>query len=128
MPDSRPIPDDGALDSSLALLREGYRFLPNRFARLGTDIFQTRLMLSGATCVRGPDFAEMFHDGGRFTRRGGAMPITVLKLLQDEGRVQVLDGAAHRRRKAMFLSLMTPGDAGGSAPSGSCAGTPPPST
>lgn len=36
------------------------------------------------------------------------MPQTTLRLLQDKGRVQVLDGEAHRGRKQMFMSLMTP--------------------
>ena len=107
MPET-PFPDDGAPDSTLALLREGYEFLPRRFARLRTDAFRSRLMLRRATCVRGAEAAEMFYGGQRFTRRG-AMPITVLKLLQDRGSVQTLDGAAHHHRKALFLSLTAPG-------------------
>ena len=103
MPDR--IPDEGALDRSLALLREGYRFGPRRFARWATDAVRTRLMLRRATLVRGAGMAGMFYDGDRFTRRGG-MPATALKLLQDRGSVQMLDGEDHRHRKAMFLSLM----------------------
>ena len=37
------------------------------------------------------------------------MPRFFLSLIQDFGSVMVMDGEAHRRRKAMFLSLMTPG-------------------
>ncbi|WMT92899.1 cytochrome P450 [Pelagibacterium sp. H642] len=48
----------------------------------------------------------MFYNGDRFTRRRGAMPPTVLRLLQDQGSVQQLDGQAHRHRKAMFISLL----------------------
>ena len=36
-------------------------------------------------------------------------PLFFLSLIQDFGSVMVMDGEAHRRRKAMFLSLMTPG-------------------
>ncbi len=105
MPDQ--IPDEGALDRSLALLREGYRFGQRRFARWATDAFRTRLMLRRATLVRGPEMAEMFYDGDRFTRQGG-LPLQTLSLLQDVGSVMTLDGEDHRHRKAMILSLMGP--------------------
>ena len=93
------------MDSTWALLREGYPFIRNRCRRLGTDLFSARLMLRTAFCVSGPDAAEMFYEPGRFTRRG-AMPLTALLLLQDEGSVATLDGAAHAERKRMFMSLM----------------------
>ncbi|HET8728274.1 MAG TPA: cytochrome P450, partial [Alphaproteobacteria bacterium] len=51
--------------------------------------------------------ARVFYEPDRFTRRG-AMPKPTLKLLQDEGSVQMLDGEAHRWRKRMLMSLMTP--------------------
>lgn len=102
-----PIPHDGRLDATLAFLSEGYRFVQATCERLGSDAFQTRLILRPIVCMMGADAARLFYDGDRFTRRG-AMPKTTLKLLQDEGSVQTLDGAAHRRRKAMFMSLVTP--------------------
>ncbi len=92
-------------DQSLALLREGYGFISSRCDRLDSDIFTTRLMLSPVTCVRGAAAAEMFYGADRFTRVG-AMPPTVLRLLQDKGSVQQLDDSAHRHRKAMFVSLL----------------------
>lgn len=49
----------------------------------------------------------MFYEPGRMTRNG-AMPKSMLRLLQDEGSVATLDGEAHRRRKAMFMEMMTP--------------------
>lgn len=55
--------------------------------------------------MRGPEAASIFYDDERFTRRR-AMPVTVVKLLQDFGSVQTLDGASHRHRKAMFLRLL----------------------
>lgn len=57
--------------------------------------------------MMGEEAAGAFYQPGRFTRRG-AMPITALKLLQDRGSVQLEDDEAHRRRKQMFMSVMTP--------------------
>lgn len=101
------IPRDRALDSSLALLSEGYAFIGNRCRRFRSDVFQTRLLGRRAFCVQGEDAARMFYEPGRFTRRG-ALPAPTLRLLQDQGSVATLDGEAHRRRKALFLSLVTP--------------------
>lgn len=101
------IPRDSGPDSTLALLREGYAFIPNRCRRYGTDVFETRLMLRRAICATGEEAAKVFYEPGRFTRRG-AMPPTTVRLLQDIGSVQLLDGEAHRRRKGMFMSLMGP--------------------
>jgi fatty-acid peroxygenase len=56
--------------------------------------------------MRGPEAAAAFYVPGRFTRRG-AVPATTVSLLQGLGSVQSLDGAQHRTRKRMFLSLMT---------------------
>lgn len=102
-----PIPSDGVPDSTLAFLRDGYLFVSKRCDRLGSDLFSTRLMLRRAICMRGTAAAELFYGSDLFTRVG-AMPITVLKLLQDFGSVQSLEGAAHQHRKRMFLSLVTP--------------------
>lgn len=59
-------------------------------------------------CFMGEDAARMFYEPGRFTRQG-AMPLTTVRLLQDKGSVQLLDGAAHRHRKQMFIDMMAPG-------------------
>lgn len=104
-----PIPRDKSPDATLALLRDGYRFVSNRCRRYGSDAFHTRLMLSRVTCASGGEAARMFYHPGRFTR-DGAMPPTALKLLQDRGSVAVLDGAAHRSRKHMFLALLSDGN------------------
>ncbi len=94
-------------DSTLALLSEGYTFIPKRCQRYRSDIFETRLMLTKATCMTGEEAAEVFYHPGRFTRKG-ALPQTTLRLLQDKGSAQVMDGEAHRHRKQMFMSLMSP--------------------
>jgi fatty-acid peroxygenase len=94
-------------DSSIAFLREGYRFGMHRFDGLGTDGFQTRLLLRPVAFLRGSDASRFFYEGDRFTR-DGALPTSVLHSLQDEGSVQTLDGPAHHHRKSIFLDLMTP--------------------
>lgn len=98
------LPRARGLDSSLALLREGYAFIPNRCRALGSDLFATRLMLSPVTCMTGAEAAARFYDGHRFTRRH-ALPAMSFALIQDQGSVMVMDGQAHLCRKAMFLGL-----------------------
>lgn len=103
----RALPQTGGFDNTLSLLREGYRFVPRRCEQLGSDAFSTRIMLQRALCVRGEDAARMFYQPGRFTRRH-ALPAPSMALLQDFGSVMALDGEAHRKRKAMFMSLYGP--------------------
>ncbi len=101
------LPRVRAFDSSLHLLSEGYLFVSNRCRELDTDVFQTRLMLERVVCMQGAEAARIFYGGGRFSRRD-AVPKVTLRLLQDIGSVQQLDGAAHRHRKSMFMSMMKP--------------------
>ncbi|MBC9207956.1 cytochrome P450 [Roseomonas aerophila] len=101
------IPHAAGIDNTIPFLREAYTFVSRRCERLGSDLFTTRIMLTPVLCMRGAEAARVFYDGDRFTRQG-AMPQTVLRLLQDKGSVQGLDGAAHRHRKALFMSLMSP--------------------
>lgn len=102
-----PIPREPTLDASLALLAEGYAFIPRRCQRYASDIFETRLMLKRVVCISGTEAAAQFYEPGRFTRRG-AIPQLTLRSLQDQSSVATLDGDDHRRRKSMFMSLMTP--------------------
>ncbi|MFI2712798.1 cytochrome P450 [Micromonospora sp. NPDC018662] len=101
------MPSDRSPDSTLAYLREGYRFVGARCDRYGSDVVQTRLLLEPTICLRGREAAELFYDEERFVRRG-AMPMRGQRTLTGVGGVQGLDGAAHRARKAMFMSMMTP--------------------
>jgi fatty-acid peroxygenase len=102
------IPRDRSFDGTRALLfSEGYQFISNRCRRYETDLFATRIMLRKAVCMQGAEAAEQFYHPGRFTRRG-ALPLFALTLIQDLGSVMVMDGEDHRRRKGMFLSLMSP--------------------
>jgi fatty-acid peroxygenase len=57
-------------------------------------------------CLQGRHAAAVFYDEQRF-QRAGAVPRRVVTSLFGKGGVQGLDGATHRRRKELFLSLMS---------------------
>jgi fatty-acid peroxygenase len=101
------IPRVAGLDDTLALARDGYRFISRRCDRLGTDIFRTRLLLRPTICMRGEHAACLFYDTTRFMRQGAA-PGRMRRTLTGTGGVQGLDGPAHRHRKQMLMSIMTP--------------------
>lgn len=100
------LPKDSLPDATLVFRRDPYRFISQRCDELGSDLFETRLMLEKVICMRGEEAARLFYDGAKF-RRKGAVPERISKVLFGEGGVQGLDGAAHRHRKALFLELMT---------------------
>lgn len=108
---SADLPRTAFPDSTLALLRDGYEFIGKRCRRYGSDAFRTRIMLEDVICVTGVEAAEVFYGADRFDRRH-AVPVTVLKLLQDRGSVQSLEDAAHRHRKQLFLSMTADAEAG----------------
>jgi fatty-acid peroxygenase len=101
------IPTDPSPESTLAFLREGYRFITERCERHRSDIFQTRLLLEPTICLRGRPAAVLFYDNERFSRQD-AMPKRGQRTLTGQGGVQGLDDAAQRDRKAMLMSVMTP--------------------
>lgn len=101
------IPRDKNFDGTLALILDPYGFIMKRRGRYGSDLFETRIMLRKTICMTGPEAAEVFYDQGRFMR-GGAMPGRIRKTLLGRGGVQGLDDEAHRHRKRMLMSLMTP--------------------
>lgn len=101
------IPRDRSLDSTVALLREGYLFIPHRCRRLRSDIFSARLMGEKAIWLSGADAAALFYDNQRF-QRTGAIPRRIRKSLFGEGGVQMLDDEAHRHRKSMFMTIVAP--------------------
>lgn len=100
------IPTDNKLESSLDFLREGYAFICNRRANIGSDIFSTRLLLSRVICLSGRDAAQLIYNPAIFKRQGAA-PKLIQKTLTGTGGVQSLDDAEHRNRKAMFMAIMT---------------------
>ncbi len=95
-----------------ALLTQGYAFVSRTCDELGTDAFRAGVTGRQVTFLRGAEASRLFYGGeGAFTR-AGAVPTFIQHLLQDEGSVQALDGAAHHHRKAMFRALLTSSDAG----------------
>jgi fatty-acid peroxygenase len=101
------IPHDSALDSSISLFREGYEFAPHRHHRFHSDIFRLRLMGEPAVCISGAEAAEVFYNTKLFQREG-AIPRRIQTTLMGQNGVQTMDDAAHRHRKAMFMSVMKP--------------------
>lgn len=101
------IPNAPGLDSSLALVKDGYEFISKQCDRLQSDIFQTRLLFQKTICIRGAEAAKVFYDVDKFVRKGAA-PKRVQKTLLGEGGVQSTDGEIHRHRKQMFMDLMSP--------------------
>ena len=96
------------LDGSIALGLRGYGSLAALRRKHASDVFDIRLFGMPATCLASPRGARLFYDESRFAR-AGVMPGMVKKTLFGEGGVQGMDDAAHRRRKALLMSLTTPG-------------------
>ncbi len=88
------------------LLTKGYRFLSEECDRAAANVAQFRLLGVPVTVLRGAAAAKVFYSDR--LQRGGANPGILRKTLVGQGTVQGLDGDAHRRRKAMFLSLLGP--------------------
>ncbi len=96
-------PPSGPFDATAGLARDPYRYIHRMCADLDTAIFASRLLLRPAVFMSGRDAAVFFYSGGLV--RDGAMPGFAIRTLFGAGGVQGLDGDAHRRRKADFLSL-----------------------
>jgi fatty-acid peroxygenase len=95
------------IDRSLAVLTEGYAWLPNRMRDSAEPVLSTRLLGRPALAVRGPDAVRFFYDEAN-VRRHGALPEPVRATLFGLDAVHTLDGAAHRARKSFFLPLLSP--------------------
>ncbi|MGW2671889.1 cytochrome P450 [Streptomyces sp. NPDC001272] len=94
------------IDSTLPLLTRGYRWAPGLRARHGGGpAVRTRLMGRPTVLLHGTAAVEFFYDEHHVLRHG-ALPGPVLDTLFGRGAVHTLDGARHRGRKAMFVSLL----------------------
>jgi fatty-acid peroxygenase len=102
------IPRVAIPDCTLPLLLEGYQFVPRRCRLFHSDLFRGRVLGEPIVFMSGPEAARTFYDATLF-RRADATPRLVQKTLFGSGGVQMLDDEAHRRRKDMFLSLMSKG-------------------
>lgn len=101
------VPHEQTLDSTIALLREGYLFINNRMDKYNTDIFVTHLLGQEVICMVGEEAAKVFYDSDRF-QRNGAAPKRVQETLLGVQAIQTMDDQAHLHRKLLFMSLMTP--------------------
>ncbi|MGV9878603.1 cytochrome P450 [Streptomyces sp. NPDC003006] len=93
------------LDHTLPLLAQGYAWLPDLSRRKGPGPVRTRLLGKPAIALRGPAAVTFFYDEDHVRRRS-ALPEPVLSTLFGKGAVHTLDGEEHRKRKALFMSLL----------------------
>ncbi|MFS0907160.1 cytochrome P450 [Priestia aryabhattai] len=107
MSKEKKIPREEGIDHSLNLIREGYMYILNRRQRFNSDIFETRLLGKKAICMGGKEAAAVFYDTEKFKRKDAA-PNRIVQTLFGENGVQSLDGKAHKHRKEMFMSTMSP--------------------
>ncbi|HEX7065837.1 MAG TPA: cytochrome P450 [Bacillales bacterium] len=106
MSNTNQMPREEGMDHTLSLMREGYMYIPNRRRSFHSDLFETRLFGKKAVCMGGIEAAEVFYDNERFKRQG-AIPKRVVKSFFGKNGVQTLDGAAHKHRKDMLMSVMS---------------------
>src|SRR3954451_16707670 len=105
------VPSRARLDRSLALLREGYRFVDRR-RREGDGptpsdrAVELRILGQRAVLLGGREAVRFFYDQTLFRRRD-AIPRPLANTLFGKGAVHVHDGEAHPHRKAMFLGLLS---------------------
>jgi fatty-acid peroxygenase len=93
------------LDQTLALGIKGYAWLPDLRRRAAGRPVRTRVMGRKAIAVEGPHATRFFYDENNFERHN-ALPHPVVAALFGKGAVHTLDGAAHRARKAILVSLL----------------------
>mgnify|MGYP005609894813 CR=1 FL=1 len=101
------MPKEKGIDKSVSFIREGYLYITNRRKSFHSDIFETRLLGKKAICMGGQEAVELFYDTDKFERKN-AFPKRVQDTLLGRGSVLSLDGEAHKHRKAMFMSIMSP--------------------
>ncbi|MGY0694824.1 cytochrome P450 [Virgibacillus sp. FSP13] len=101
------VPHEKTIDNTMKVLSEGYMYIPNRCRRFQSNIFKTRLLGQKVICMSGEEAARQFYDTEKFQRKGSA-PKRVQETLFGKNGVQTMDGAAHKHRKQLFMSLMTP--------------------
>ncbi|WP_404452154.1 cytochrome P450 [Virgibacillus necropolis] len=104
---SSKIPREEGMDHTLTLAREGYMYISNRRHSFNSDIFETRLFGKKAICMGGKEATEVFYDNDKFKRKG-ATPKRVVQSFFGKNSVQTLDGADHKHRKDMLMSVMSP--------------------
>ncbi len=104
---TKPIPKAKPCDSILGFLQDGYLFISNRMKKMNTNIFSARFLGKKVVFLMGKEAAEIFYNE-RYFKRKGVAPMRVQKTLFGKKTIQGLDGKQHKKRKAMFMSLLTP--------------------
>ncbi len=94
------------LESTLALLRDGYEFVSNGCRQLNSPAFECRLMLQRTYCLQGREAATLFYQSPHLWRTNAA-PRALVRTLFGKGALQGLDGPRHRARKHVFIGLLT---------------------
>ena len=90
------IPSAKGIDSTLALLRNPYEFIPDTCRDLEGDLFETRILFQKTICMTGAAAAEVFYSEDGLVR-AGSMPKRIQRTLLGEKGIQGLDGEALRR-------------------------------
>ncbi len=104
------MPSSTLEDSTLALMSQGYAWLPDRLRGTAGAPVQTRLLGKRTTALHGRDAVRFFY-GSDHIRRRSALPGPVLDTLFGRGAVHTLDGEQHLARKALFMALLKNDDA-----------------
>ncbi|WP_307835201.1 hypothetical protein [Streptomyces adelaidensis] len=65
---------DALIDSSLAVLANGYAWLPDRRRRTAAPAVRARVMGQHAVALHGPEAVRSFYDEGHVKRRT-ALPV-----------------------------------------------------
>lgn len=100
------MPQDARLDSTMALLKEGYDFISNGCRRHGGPVFASRILLQRTYCLQGHEAVRLFYESPNLTRVSAA-PRMLVQTLFGAGAIQGMDGPGHLRRKQLFLELLT---------------------
>ncbi|MBY8849439.1 cytochrome P450 [Saccharothrix sp. MB29] len=95
------------LDETAIVAAQGYTWLPGLRRAAPNGVARTRVLGQRAVGLCGEDATRFFYDEDH-VRRETAIPGPVQSTLFGHDAVHTLDGDAHRRRKSLFLSVLTP--------------------
>ena len=92
----KQIPKDRGLDSTFKVLKEGYKYVPNRLEKFDTNIFELRALGGRRTVViSGKEAAELFYNNDLIERQG-TLPKRVVNTLFGKGAIHTTGGKTHR--------------------------------
>ena len=89
---------------TLTFLGDQYRFLARNAAKHGA-VFRSNILFRPTAVLSGPDGTAAFNDESKVVRAGG-MPSHVVEFFGGES-LPLLDGDAHRARKAQVMALLS---------------------